>query len=180
MIEHFRWTGEHLKDARRRSGWRQVDLAERAGVNVQTVKYWEGKKGSIAGHAPECFYGAFQAADVNMNGIAPAKSWGVRQSEPDSISVLLYSPPPKTKTPEKPKALRVKPNCGAKNRRGQPCAMTPEPDKKRCKFHGGRSTGPRTPEGRTRIADAQRLRWKKHRAGEQLLAATACARVTGS
>jgi hypothetical protein len=27
------------------------------------------------------------------------------------------------------------------------------------KFHGGLSTGPKTPEGRARIAEAQRKRW---------------------
>ena len=33
----------------------------------------------------------------------------------------------------------------------------------RCKFHGGFSTGPRTPEGRARIAEAQRRRWAARR-----------------
>src|SRR5687768_7677811 len=49
--------------------------------------------------------------------------------------------------------------CGAKNRRGEPCAARWEPGKKRCRFHGGRSTGPRTPGGRARNAAAQRRRW---------------------
>lgn len=41
--------------------------------------------------------------------------------------------------------------CGAKRHRdGQPCQARPEPGKRRCRFHGGRSTGPRTPEGMTR------------------------------
>ena len=41
--------------------------------------------------------------------------------------------------------------CGAKRHRdGQPCQAKSEPGKKRCRFHGGRSTGPRTPEGRAR------------------------------
>jgi hypothetical protein len=34
----------------------------------------------------------------------------------------------------------------------------------RCKLHGGMSTGPRTLEGRARIAAAQRKRWAKRRA----------------
>lgn len=45
--------------------------------------------------------------------------------------------------------------CGAKTRKGHPCRMTSEPGKRRCKFHGGMSTGPKTPEGRERIAAAQ-------------------------
>lgn len=41
--------------------------------------------------------------------------------------------------------------CGAKRHRdGQPCQAKSEPGKRRCRFHGGRSTGPRTPEGRAR------------------------------
>jgi hypothetical protein len=38
--------------------------------------------------------------------------------------------------------------CGAHTRRGQPCQVRPEPGKQRCRFHGGRSTGPKTAEGR--------------------------------
>lgn len=41
--------------------------------------------------------------------------------------------------------------CGAKRHRdGQPCRAKTEPGKQRCRFHGGRSTGPRTPEGKAR------------------------------
>ena len=41
--------------------------------------------------------------------------------------------------------------CGAKRHRdGQPCQGKSEPGKKRCRFHGGRSTGPRTPDGKAR------------------------------
>jgi hypothetical protein len=41
--------------------------------------------------------------------------------------------------------------CGARRHRdGLPCQAKSEPGKHRCRFHGGRSTGPRTPEGRAR------------------------------
>ena len=41
--------------------------------------------------------------------------------------------------------------CGARRHRdGQPCQAKSEPGKRRCRFHGGRSTGPRTPEGKAR------------------------------
>ncbi|WP_372674553.1 HGGxSTG domain-containing protein [Aquicoccus sp.] len=53
----------------------------------------------------------------------------------------------------------VKRRCGAKTRKGTTCRAKPLPGKTRCKFHGGMSTGPRTPEGRERIAEAQRRRW---------------------
>ncbi|MGI3185019.1 HGGxSTG domain-containing protein [Nioella aestuarii] len=33
--------------------------------------------------------------------------------------------------------------------------------KQRCRMHGGLSTGPKTVEGRARIAEAQKLRWQR-------------------
>jgi hypothetical protein len=53
--------------------------------------------------------------------------------------------------------------CGALTRKGTPCRCKPLPGKRRCKFHGGASTGPKTPEGRERIAEAQRRRWARYK-----------------
>jgi hypothetical protein len=54
-------------------------------------------------------------------------------------------------------AARAAPRCGARSKRtGEPCkgaAMT----NGRCRFHGGKSTGPRTAEGRER---SRRSNWK--------------------
>jgi hypothetical protein len=52
--------------------------------------------------------------------------------------------------------------CGAKTRAGGCCQVRVEPGKARCRFHGGKSTGPKTPAGRARIAEAQRLRWRTY------------------
>ena len=60
--------------------------------------------------------------------------------------------------------LRV--TCGAKTRAGHPCKMKSEAGRTRCKFHGGKSTGPKTAEGRARIAEAQRDRWTRYRAAK--------------
>lgn len=54
--------------------------------------------------------------------------------------------------------------CGAMTRKGTPCLCQSEPGKRRCKFHGGMSTGARAPEGRERIREAQRRRWERWRA----------------
>ena len=64
--------------------------------------------------------------------------------------------------------------CGARTRvknsaRGRPCQMTRLGAGNRCKFHGGWSTGPRTPEGRDRIALAQRERWRVWKAANPRL-----------
>jgi len=40
--------------------------------------------------------------------------------------------------------------CGAKTQAGHPCRGKSEPGKRRCRWHGGCSTGPRTMEGKAR------------------------------
>ena len=47
------------------------------------------------------------------------------------------------------------PRCGAKTRHGTPCQCPAIRNRRRCRLHGGRSTGPRTPEGVERIRQAQ-------------------------
>src|SRR5438105_539557 len=49
------------------------------------------------------------------------------------------------------------PRCGAKNRRGTPCQCPAMRGKRRCRLHGGKSTGARTAAGVHRIRAA---RWK--------------------
>ena len=45
--------------------------------------------------------------------------------------------------------------CAAKTRKGSPCQRPARLPVGRCRVHGGASTGPRTAEGRARIAAAQ-------------------------
>lgn len=45
------------------------------------------------------------------------------------------------------------PRCGAKTRMGTPC-KSPAMTNGRCRMHGGKSTGPRTPEGLKRSRNA--------------------------
>lgn len=49
--------------------------------------------------------------------------------------------------------------CGATTRKGTACRMASEAGKRRCKYHGGKSTGPKVAEGKARIAEAQKRRW---------------------
>ena len=53
--------------------------------------------------------------------------------------------------------------CGARTRPGHPCRRKGSGKGGRCPNHGGKSTGPRTIEGRNRIANAQRARWQRWR-----------------
>ena len=56
--------------------------------------------------------------------------------------------------------------CGARRRRdGQPCEALSVPGKKRCKWHGDCSTGPRTVEGKARVAANLRKRRSASNAG---------------
>lgn len=66
-------------------------------------------------------------------------------------------------TSNKPSCMSPDQRCGARTRKGAPCKAKALPGKTRCKFHGGMSTGPKTAEGRQRIAEAQRRRWAAYR-----------------
>ncbi len=55
------------------------------------------------------------------------------------------------------------PQCGAMTQKGKPCRWRCVPGKIRCRRHGGLSTGPRSAEGRARIAKALRDRHAQQR-----------------
>jgi hypothetical protein len=49
-------------------------------------------------------------------------------------------------------ASRVRVPCGGRRRRdGKPCEAQSVPGKRRCRWHGGMSTGPRTAEGKRTV-----------------------------
>ncbi len=54
--------------------------------------------------------------------------------------------------------------CGARTRRGTPCRARGLGKGGRCRFHGGASTGPRTPEGLARSLAAARAGYARWRA----------------
>ncbi len=64
--------------------------------------------------------------------------------------------------------IRDRPFCGAKTRTGGTCSHKVIPGKIRCRYHGGKSTGPKTNEGRARIAEAQRKRWANQKGNQDL------------
>lgn len=63
---------------------------------------------------------------------------------------IIPAPEPPT-SPSFPEILRGL-TCGAKNRKGQPCKRIDLWGNGRCKFHGGMSTGPKTEEGKRKVA----------------------------
>jgi hypothetical protein len=70
--------------------------------------------------------------------------------------------------------------CGAKNRRGLPCQCKLLLKGGRCKFHGGMSTGPKTAEGKRRIAEAVRARIARDRAAKAMAEAKLAPSYSGS
>jgi DNA-binding XRE family transcriptional regulator len=146
-------TGDELKAHRLRAKLSRRALAEQAGVHKDTVQYWEGKALiDPRGWAPQRIAKAlglmiFPASNARARG-------GVLGTSRLIPAVPWYSWHPRPPCPK-----RV--ICGAKTRKGMPCRAKSEPGRRRCKFHGGMSTGPKTPEGKARIAEAQRRRWQR-------------------
>jgi len=54
--------------------------------------------------------------------------------------------------------------CGAKTRAGGACQNPAIKGRRRCKLHGGRSTGPRTPEGKAWAAAAHTKHGRRSKA----------------
>lgn len=60
--------------------------------------------------------------------------------------------------------------CSAKTRTGTACQKPPIKGKTRCRLHGGLSSGPKTAEGKARIAAAH---WKHGRRSKKFVEARA-------
>lgn len=136
-------TGRQLAAIRKGAGFTQSQLAKRAYIGRHAVSYWETSDHVDVGAYAVRRMAVVLGVDLQTYVLPLAKSVTVTDLVPAAASA--------------PK------RCGARNRRGFPCAMKPEPGKHRCKFHGGKSTGPKTDDGRQRIANAQRRRWSRYR-----------------
>jgi hypothetical protein len=71
--------------------------------------------------------------------------------------------------------MHASPRCGARTRQGRPCLSPAIRGKRRCRLHGGLSTGPRTAEGLER---SRRARWKHGRYSREAREARAAERLT--
>lgn len=162
-------TGKDLAALRRRAGMSQASLAQRVGISRQTVSYWEGKP-ALDGRAATLTKIACaldpSGGEVILNsrpglGFISLHFEGVVLSEHLS---LIRTAQAQRKTVL---AGMRRQTCKAMTRRGMECLLKSEPGKRRCRLHGGLSAGPKTVEGKARIAEAQRKRWAERRkAGE--------------
>ena len=164
MVLHLDISSSELKAERKAKGYSQTELAELAGVSRSTVSDWENRRGQL--HAS---IGLFQILDKLgiLEGLkrqhAHGRGWGVTNQQAVSQEKTLENEYFwfKEKSKERTNNLRVQ--CLAKTRKGRPCLLMSEAGRRRCKFHGGMSSGPRTSEGKERIAEAQKLRWRRYR-----------------
>ncbi|MCU9846693.1 helix-turn-helix domain-containing protein [Defluviimonas sp. WL0024] len=154
-------TGDDLKRERLERGWSQRDLARRAGLHHRSVQYWEGQAEiDPLAHAVQAIARAF-GWRISPHHYARVR-YGVLDREPELAAIDRYFAGALRRRLRRMVNRRV--ICGAKTRKGTPCRAKSEPGRKRCRFHGGKSTGPRPSKGVARIAEAQRLRWARWRA----------------
>ena len=167
-------TGAELRALRKRKRMSRPALAARAGLHPDTVKYWERKAlVDLRGHAPDLMLKALGEGHLSLRGKFPGPRFNggfsrtVTRARDEVLAACEQADVLAMALLNRRLALRVassRDTCGAKTRKGMPCRAKPLPGRTRCKFHGGASTGPRTAEGRARIAEAQRIRWVQWRA----------------
>lgn len=157
-------TGAELQRLRERAGMTSWEVAALLGFHPNSVKYWERcDEVNPCGPTPKRI---LIAIGVDPEMIAPplAHVWRVSLpfGDPEDAGESQGTTMQRPHSRARHGVLNEPVNkCGAKTRRGTPCAMTPEPGKRRCRLHGGRPTGPKTAEGKTRIAEALRRRRRR-------------------
>ena len=158
-------SGADLRIARQAAKITQADLAKRVSVSRDTVQYWEAKP-IIGLRSAGWRMAETLGLRINCTTIARAGGWGVswREQADAQAGVLFAAYLARRKKREAQRLACHRVICGAKTRKGGQCRNKSEPGKRRCKFHGGKSTGAKTTEGLARIVEAQRRRWARARA----------------
>lgn len=155
-------TGAELRQARHAAGLSRRVLAALAGLHPDAVRYWERKpRLDLCGYAVVAMLTALGLDDLSRRNLhASNRFTASRHGESLGATNARDGLLPRRGISS------VHNRCGARTRKGTPCRAKALPGKTRCKFHGGASTGPRTAEGRARIAEAQRKRWAAWRAAK--------------
>lgn len=142
-------TGSELKKARTALNLSRRILACMTGLHPDTIRYWEQKLSvDTRGYAPGLIISAL--------GLHMPEPPLIRRLRPNSMLVNFATPKVRARRGEIER-------CGAKTRKSTLCQCKPLPNKRRCKYHGGASTGSKTPEGRQRQSEAQHRRWTRWR-----------------
>jgi transcriptional regulator with XRE-family HTH domain len=165
-------TGAELRALREQAKLSRPALAALAGLHPDTVKYWERKAlVDLRGHAPKLMLKALGQEHLSHTGKYPRPRFNGgflrtnTRARDGVLSAIERADLAATAMLDRQfahRAATARVVCGANTRKGTPCRASSEPGRRRCKFHGGMSTGPRTEVGRARIAAAQRKRWHSH------------------
>lgn len=124
-----------------------------AGLSPYTIRYHERRaRIDLRGHAIRRLFSALGLT------VTPAPTLGYFWT-PLRAHHGVWHETPRTATQSGPR--RAWATCGAKTRAGLPCRSRQLYGNGRCLNHGGASTGPRTDEGKARIAAANRKRSTK-------------------
>lgn len=159
-------TGAELQALRRAAGINQTDMGAMIDCTRHSVSYWEGK-GLLPRHAvrrgiPARMLQAMGHPLPDYRTITRARGDGVLPwHDLEQATLDRHNARVAERVAHHNATRRV--ICAARTRKGQPCRLKSEPGRNRCKFHGGKSTGPKTAEGKARIAAAQRARWAAYR-----------------
>ncbi|WP_347917115.1 helix-turn-helix transcriptional regulator [Paracoccus marcusii] len=157
-------TGADLAAIRKAAGLSQTELAQRVGIGRHAVSYWECRaKVERTAWAVERMAEVLNLPDAPV--VLPVKMVFIdrRAQEMARQDALRLAMMQAVEAQLKAIKANRRVRCGAKTRKGTACRMKSEPGRRRCKFHGGKSTGPTTADGKARIAEAQRLRWARWR-----------------
>lgn len=182
-------TGQGLRELRLSLGLGQTQLARAVGLHRNAVRYWErAARVDPRGHAPRLILAALGVSVddklSNTRGRARA-SWGDTKSAERLRPNFIHRPDDWLDNfrtlragarahhgvkPQRPKITprSARPRCGARTRTGLPCRAPVVSGISRCRMHGGLSSGARTAEGRARIAEAQRARWRRWRKAKEV------------
>ena len=170
--------GAQIRAGRALLDWSRKELATRARLHSNSVAYWEGTE-RISGRQSACerieaamrtegvvFFtkphpGAYLCVEPPVSGHrSGSPAHGVLPSRQKGAGRT------KSRTPGGLMIDMSLSSCGAKTRKGTPCANKPMANL-RCRLHGGLSRGPTTVAGRRRIAEAQRNRWERWRSSNR-------------
>lgn len=136
--------GQQLRLLRRQSRLTQSELAKRAGVGCHTVSRWENKANfHRRSNALKRILAVLEPLHRYRAGLTRARGYGVLQARQKPVSIAKEKEWERKRTREKKNAARRRVLCGAKTRKGTLCRLMSEPGRRRCKFHGGKSTGPK-------------------------------------
>ena len=186
----FPLTGDQIREARLALGLTQEELGARAGFHRQCIVRLEGYCSlGVLRSSGVSLLAVVRALALPDDVLFPAANaharprimeWLEQVEATAEAAAQVKSEAAKSRRKMR-EALRqawrvdreaspklAKPVCGARNRRGQPCQSKKLLRGGKCKFHGGLSTGPKTPEGLARCAEAGRrtaaLRRARYRA----------------